>query len=51
MVACPSKFVSRTLRRDKIAGWICRHGVDSPGKILYTTGRFTSENDDQNGAD
>ena len=28
---------------DKIAGWIYRHGVDPADKILYTTGRLTSE--------
>ena len=28
---------------DKIAGWIYRHGVDPGDKILYTTGRLTSE--------
>jgi FdhD protein len=27
----------------KIAGWIYRHGVDPGDKILYTTGRLTSE--------
>jgi len=30
-------------RSDKIAGWIYRHGVDPADKILYTTGRLTSE--------
>ena len=28
---------------DKIAGWMFRHGVDPADKILYTTGRLTSE--------
>ena len=28
---------------DKIAGWIYRHGVEPADKILYTTGRLTSE--------
>jgi FdhD protein len=28
---------------DKIAGWIYRHNVDPADKILYTTGRLTSE--------
>jgi FdhD protein len=28
---------------DKIAGWIYRHQVDPADKILYTTGRLTSE--------
>ncbi|MCC5984160.1 MAG: formate dehydrogenase accessory sulfurtransferase FdhD [Rhodobacteraceae bacterium] len=28
---------------DKIAGWMFRHGVDGADKILYTTGRLTSE--------
>jgi FdhD protein len=28
---------------DKIAGWMFRHGVEAGDKILYTTGRLTSE--------
>jgi FdhD protein len=28
---------------DKIAGWMFRHGVPAEDKILYTTGRLTSE--------
>jgi FdhD protein len=28
---------------DKIAGWMYRHGIDPADKILYTTGRLTSE--------
>jgi len=28
---------------DKIAGWMLREGVDGADKILYTTGRLTSE--------
>ena len=28
---------------DKIAGWMYRHDVDPTDKILYTTGRLTSE--------
>ncbi len=28
---------------DKIAGYMMRHGISSAGKILYTTGRLTSE--------
>jgi len=28
---------------DKIAGWMLRHGVEGADKILYTTGRLTSE--------
>jgi len=28
---------------DKIAGWMLRHGVAAEDKILYTTGRLTSE--------
>lgn len=28
---------------DKIAGWMFRHGVHGADKILYTTGRLTSE--------
>ncbi len=28
---------------DKVAGWMLRHGSDPADKILYTTGRLTSE--------
>ncbi|TIP85790.1 MAG: sulfurtransferase FdhD, partial [Mesorhizobium sp.] len=28
---------------DKIAGWMYRHGINAADKILYTTGRLTSE--------
>ncbi|KMK66602.1 uncharacterized protein required for formate dehydrogenase activity [Puniceibacterium sp. IMCC21224] len=28
---------------DKIAGWMLKHGVEAEDKILYTTGRLTSE--------
>ena len=28
---------------DKVAGWMFRHGADPADKILYTTGRLTSE--------
>ncbi len=28
---------------DKIAGWMLDHGTDPAGKLLYTTGRLTSE--------
>jgi FdhD protein len=28
---------------DKVAGWMFQHGVDGADKILYTTGRLTSE--------
>ncbi|MGA1207658.1 MAG: formate dehydrogenase accessory sulfurtransferase FdhD [Litorivicinaceae bacterium] len=28
---------------DKIAGWMLSHGVDPSNKLLYTTGRLTSE--------
>ena len=28
---------------DKIAGWMLDHGVEPAGKVLYTTGRLTSE--------
>lgn len=28
---------------DKIAGWMFRHGISAQDKILYTTGRLTSE--------
>src|ERR1700752_2777118 len=38
-----TEAVGRHNAVDKIAGWIYRHGVAPSDKILYTTGRLTSE--------
>jgi FdhD protein len=40
---CYTEDVGRHNAVDKIAGWIYHHSIDPADKILYTTGRLTSE--------